>query len=649
MRRRISGVLGAAGQAGGADGGGSGGPYADDVFSTYVYEGNGGTQTVENGVDLANEGGLVWVKNRTSGTVSDPHVLTDTERTKGGSGFYEFLSSNTADALNPAASGNITSFNENGFTTFGNASLNNKSGQDYVSWTFRKSPKFFDCITYTGTGVARDIPHNLGIEPGMVIIKSLDRTYKWIVSHRGLANLSEYLSLNETSAKSTDDKVFGSSSDSHTATTFHVGTDSYGNQIGDKYVAYVFAHDDSDESMIKCGSYIGAGSTEVDITLGWEPQWVMIKNATDTSGDAQPTRCAWNVIDVVRGWTADGIGNYVSANDSDAETKLATITPKANGFSVSSPNTGNSGDTYIYMAIRRPNKPAVEFEPEELFSALSDQPQSGGLFPHPHVTDFSFYKYMNGAQQWGVQDRMRGEKDLSFDSSAAEGGFVNGNKWDQMEGYSNVSPGAGNYFSWGFRRAPGYFDVVAYEGDGTDGRGIAHNLGVEPEMIWSKCRSVSNDWYVHVKGTTVKSNHLRLNTDQKIVNGNAFWDGHDEDQFFVQGMQTNWAGQSFINYLFASVPGISKVGSYTGQSGEVEVDCGFAGGASWVLIKTVNQTGDWLMTTPTSALNFTVALNTTDAMVGSYGLTPTANGFKANAGQALTNTPGAEYIFYAIA
>ena len=37
--------------------------YVEDVFSTYLYTGNGSTQTITNGIDLSGEGGLVWVKN----------------------------------------------------------------------------------------------------------------------------------------------------------------------------------------------------------------------------------------------------------------------------------------------------------------------------------------------------------------------------------------------------------------------------------------------------------------------------------------------------------------------------------------------------------------------------------------------------------
>ena len=36
----------------------------EEVFSTYLYTGNGSTQTITNGIDLAGEGGLVWIKKR---------------------------------------------------------------------------------------------------------------------------------------------------------------------------------------------------------------------------------------------------------------------------------------------------------------------------------------------------------------------------------------------------------------------------------------------------------------------------------------------------------------------------------------------------------------------------------------------------------
>ena len=48
--------------------GGSDKLYVDDVFSTYLFNGNSGTQTITNGIDFAGEGGMVWCKTRGSGS-----------------------------------------------------------------------------------------------------------------------------------------------------------------------------------------------------------------------------------------------------------------------------------------------------------------------------------------------------------------------------------------------------------------------------------------------------------------------------------------------------------------------------------------------------------------------------------------------------
>ena len=42
--------------------GGAAGLKVEDVFSTDLYSGDGSTQSITNGIDLAGEGGLVWVK-----------------------------------------------------------------------------------------------------------------------------------------------------------------------------------------------------------------------------------------------------------------------------------------------------------------------------------------------------------------------------------------------------------------------------------------------------------------------------------------------------------------------------------------------------------------------------------------------------------
>ena len=45
------------------------------------------------------------------------------------------------------------------------------------------------------------------------------------------------------------------------------------------------------------------------------------------------------------------------------------------------------------------------------------------------------------------------------------------------------------YHMW--KRAPGFFDVVAYTGTGS-AHTINHNLGVVPEMMWVKRRRIAH-------------------------------------------------------------------------------------------------------------------------------------------------------------
>ena len=71
----------------------------EDVFSTYLYTGNGSSQTIENGIDLAGKGGLVWIKSRNT---SVSHALFDTEIEKENLNYYNFLQTDNTSATHRA-------------------------------------------------------------------------------------------------------------------------------------------------------------------------------------------------------------------------------------------------------------------------------------------------------------------------------------------------------------------------------------------------------------------------------------------------------------------------------------------------------------------------------------------------------------------
>jgi hypothetical protein len=204
-------------------------------------------------------------------------------------------------------------------------------------------------------------------------------------------------------------------------------------------------------------------------------------------------------------------------------------------------------------------------------------------------------------------------------------------------------------------------DVVAYTGTQV-AREIPHNLESVPEMMWVKARTGgSNSW--RIGGSKVgngTNNALALNTDQAMEINNTYWNNTAQtSSVFSLGASaaTNGAGVDYIAYLFASVPGISKVGSYTGNGGLVGVDCGFTNGARFVLIKRTDAAGDWMVFDTlrgiTNSDSPMLALNTTNAQVNGPYIRGWSTGFRAGTGSGGGETPacidGAEYIFYAIA
>ena len=151
-----------------ASGVGGAGLDVDEVFSCHLYDGSSGTQLITNNIDISGEGGLTWFKRRNG---SGDHQLFDSERT----GRYR-LEANTADAQADEGA-TVWNTQSTGFYIGGDggSQIYNSNGDEYVSWTFRKAPKFFDVVTYTGNNTSgRQISHNLGTTVGAIFVKCLN-------------------------------------------------------------------------------------------------------------------------------------------------------------------------------------------------------------------------------------------------------------------------------------------------------------------------------------------------------------------------------------------------------------------------------------------------------------------------------------------
>ena len=628
--------------------------FIEEMFSTYLYTGNSSTQTITNNINLSGSGGLVWCKDRVT---VDNHFLSDTALGTG-----KDLASNTD--FSATTQTGITAFNTTGFT-LGNIANANTSGRNYVSWTFREQPKFFDIVTYTGNGATQTINHNLGTTPGVIFCKSITSNRYWVVYHRSLG-AGNFLKLNLTDAASANTDPWNNTAP--TATSFSVGNYLYNNENGATFVAYLFAHDaggfpangGGSTNGITCGSYTGNGSTSNQINLGYEPQWLLIKRSSDVSD--------WNMFDNMRG-VYTSLDDYIlRANTTAADVVAPRLDFNANGFSPtsSSADYNASGSTYIYIAVRRgPMK-----TPTVGTSVLGINARTGtGAFATVtggQTDDLAVIKARSTGAGALWTARFTGKNYLQSDLTAAESTagttILQTNPWDVMDGIkvgstSSITNASGaTYINYLFRRAPGFFDVVCYEGINPS---ITHNLGVTPEMYIVKVRSASGvtaRWYVYHTGYNTASNYIALNSSAAIAAATIWGSGPTAAVIGATGgTGVNDVGQTYIAYLFATLAGISKVGSYTGTGALQTINCGFTTGARFVLIKRTDSTGDWYTydtargmssgTDPYFLMNSSAAEDTTTNYVDTD-----TTGFKVTAAApAELNAVGGNYIFLAIA
>ena len=602
--------------------------YPEDVFSTYLYTGTGSTQTINNGIDLAGKGGLVWLKPRTTYPSSNSHSWFDTVR-----GAYNQIFSNLTNAQVNFSDG-VNSFGSTGFGV--TAATGNGSGVSYASWTFRKAPKFFDIQTKVHTnGTASTIDLSVLGEVGMVVVKATSTTSNWYTWHRSLTT-SNNLNLNLTDAQSTTNAYLSVSGTTLTiASTAPSAT----------YVTYAWAHDPSADGIIQCGSFTTDSSGNATVNLGWEPQFSITKVSS--------TADHWHMLDVMRTYPSS-VNNRLYPNLSNAEsgTSTTTIEYTSTGFNSKG---GLASQTYIYMAIRRPNK--VPTSGTQVYNAVART----GTGAAATITGAGFTPDLllsAGRNTAGVgmgtfYDRLRGTPLLDSSSTSVETTTSTPPKFDTMDGYTvtgsqNYLNGTTvNYINHFFKRAKGFFDVVCYTGSAVLSR--PHSLGVVPELMIQKKRNNTSEWQV-VYGPNTASSLIQLNSTSAGASFGNISTWHTSSTFY-----TIWSADSVVAYLFATLAGVSKVGSYIGNGSSQTINCGFSAGARFILIKRTDSTGDWYLwdnvrgiiaaNDPHLSLNTTAAEVTTDDSID-----PEASGFIVNQNTATNiNVLNGTYIFLAIA
>ncbi len=451
-----------------------------------------------------------------------------------------------------------------------------------------------------------------------------------------------------------------------TGATISVGSGSPTARTNNPFIdpeAYKFGEDE-DQNIIKCGHYRGNGSEANGpvVDIGWEPQWLLVKNK-----DAAEH---WGLIDCMRQISEPAGSNVLFPNRTNAEDVNANSAyiSSSTGFKLATTNNewNGNGYNYVYMAIRRPDglvgKPAkVGTDVFTVVNGDTDGVAHTPFFVSPHIVDFALFKGRNITHNWGTSPRVTQGYYLSVNQTRAENANIH-QFFGFMNGFNDGTDTSGSYTGWLWKRHAG-FDVVTWKGLGASSapRTFLHSLGKAPEMIWTKGRSSTYDWRVWHKdlnsgGASAAAYNIVLNSTAAQSSNSDIFGGANNvlptSTHFTTGGNAgiNQNNTTQIAYLFASVDGISKVGSYSGTGSSLDITTGFQ--PRFLILKRTNGSGSWFVLDTVRGWgagndNF-LLLNSNAPQDGNYNIgAPTSTGFQLNGSDVNYNASGNEYIYYA--
>ena len=255
-------------------------------------------------------------------------------------------------------------------------------------------------------------------------------------------------------------------------------------------------------------------------------------------------------------------------------------------------------------------------------------------------------------------DNTNANRNMTFDS--------NGVTFTSDSGNVNASGGTYLLSAWKESATAG-FDMVEYTGNASgsgDSQTISHSLGVVPEMMIVKARSTpysgGGKWTVYHKDIpTPTENFLNLNTDTgKVTTSTDVWNqvAPTSSNFQVgYEFDTNKNGVQYMAYLWSSVAGFSKVGTYEGinNADGPYVHLGFR--AQYLVIKNVDSDSrPWIVKTPKApgynpVPNWLRYDTTAEEVTNEYtDVDFLSNGFKLRQNGSYTNNV-ASYVYLAVA
>jgi len=264
-------------------------------------------------------------------------------------------------------------------------------------------------------------------------------------------------------------------------------------------------------------------------------------------------------------------------------------------------------------------------------------------------------------------DPVRGAtKNLSSDASTAETttdqyGYVSAFGTDGFTGSNGTSThnsrylyneNGGTYVAWCWKEsADAGFDINIHTGTGSSAD-VSHNLSAVPELIITKRRNDTQNWFVYTS-TTGAQKALYLDTTSAEATQAAAYDATPTSSVINYGSDNavNGSSDTYVAYLWRSVQGFSKIGSYEGNNNAdgTFVYTGFR--PAYVITKVTDTTDGWMIfdnkRNPHNVMNFYMTADGVGADSTRDSIDFVSNGFKLRV--ANTDCNNGSYIYMAFA
>ena len=198
------------------------------------------------------------------------------------------------------------------------------------------------------------------------------------------------------------------------------------------------------------------------------------------------------------------------------------------------------------------------------------------------------------------------------------------------------------------------FSICTYTGNGISGATYGHGLNSTPELVITK--NLPNNYLWVATGADIGLN-LYLKLDSNAVTSGLSQALPGSSVINLSNVfLTNASGQDYVSWCFHSVPGKSKIGTYTG-TGSIPgqtITTGFRPG--FVLIKAVDDNSGWFVydsqqdTTNPRTLYLTVdSIDGQQSNAQGLNFNETSFDVRQPFGTQPLNVSGKKYLYFAIA